>query len=190
MARAGITLDKLVEAGAQLADETGFEQLTGAALARHFDVKLASLYSHIPSFDDLKSRIALFALQELADRATDALAGRTGKDALAALANVYRDYARAHPGRFAAARHPVSPERAAASAGGQLVRMTAAVLRGYDLPDTEHAHAIRLLGGFFMGYVTLESAGGFSHSAPDSDASWSRSLDALDVMLRHWPSPA
>ena len=85
MARAGLTVDKLVEAGAQLADEAGFEQLTGAALARHFDVKLASLYSHIPSFDDLKSRIALFALQELADRAADALAGRTGKDALAAV---------------------------------------------------------------------------------------------------------
>ncbi|KVH07495.1 TetR-like C-terminal domain-containing protein [Burkholderia sp. BCCIQ04A] len=190
MARVGITVDKLVEAGAQLADETGFEQLTGAALARHFDVKLASLYSHVASFDDLKSRIALFALQELAERAADALAGRTGKDALAALANVYRDYARAHPGRFAAARHPVSGGRATASAGGQLVRMTAAVLRSYGLPDSEQAHAIRLLGGFFMGYVTLESAGGFSHSAPDSDVSWARSLDALDVMLRHWPSAA
>lgn len=188
MARAGITVDRLVEAGAQLADETGFEQLTGAALARHFDVKLASLYSHISSFDDLKSRIALFALKELADRATDALAGRSGKDALAALANVYRDYARAHPGRFAAARHPVSAERAAESAGGQLVRMTSAMLRSYDIPQAEQAHAIRLLGGFFMGYVTMESAGGFSHSAPDSDASWSRSLDALDVMLRNWPS--
>lgn len=190
MARAGITVDKLVEAGARLADETGFEPLTGAALARHFGVKLASLYSHVPSFDDLKSRIALFALQELADRAADALAGRTGKDALTALANVYRDYARAHPGRFAAARHPVSPERAAESAGGRLVRMTSAVLRSYDLPEAELAHAIRLLGGFFMGYVTLEGAGGFSHGTPDSDASWSRSLDALDVMLRHWPSAA
>ncbi|EKS9793437.1 MULTISPECIES: TetR/AcrR family transcriptional regulator [Burkholderia] len=188
MARAGITLDKLVEAGAQLADETGFEHLTGAALARHFDVKLASLYSHIPSFDDLKSRIALFALKELADRATDALAGRTAKDALTALANVYRDYAREHPGRFAAARHPVSAERAAESAGGQLVRMTSAVLRSYATPEAEQAHAIRLLGGFFMGYVTLESAGGFAHSAPASDLSWSRSLDALDVMLRHWPA--
>ncbi|VWC91750.1 TetR family transcriptional regulator [Burkholderia lata] len=190
MPRAGITLDKLVEAGARLADETGFEHLTGAALARHFDVKLASLYSHVPSFDDLKSRIALFALKELADRATDALAGRTAKDALTALANVYRDYAREHPGRFAAARHPLSAERAVESAGGRLVRMTSAVLRSYEIPEAEQAHAIRLLGGFFMGYVTLESAGGFSHSAPASDASWSRSLDALDVMLHHWPSAA
>ncbi|WP_447273898.1 DUF6331 family protein [Burkholderia sola] len=37
-----------------------------------------------------------------------------------------------------------------------------------------------------MGYVTLESAGGFSHRAPDADASWSRSLDALDT----WQSDA
>ena len=70
------------------------------------------------------------------------------------------------------------------------MRLTSAVLRSYDMPEAERPHAIRLLGGFFMGYVTLESAGGFSHSAPASDASWLRSLDALDVMLRHWPCAA
>ncbi|WGS45453.1 TetR/AcrR family transcriptional regulator [Burkholderia sp. JSH-S8] len=190
MARAGLTVDRLVEAGAKLADEAGFEHVTGAALARGFNVKLASLYSHIPSLDDLKARIALFALKELTDRATDALAGRTGKDALVALANVYREYARVHPGRFAAARYPVSHERAAASEGPRLASMTAAVLRSYDIPDTEQVHAIRLLGGFFMGYATLEGSGSFSHSAPDATSSWLRSLDALDVTLRNWPSAA
>ncbi len=65
---------------------------------------------------DLKTRIALLALEELADRAADALAGRAGKDALVALANVYRDYAREHPGRYAAAQFRLDPETAAASA--------------------------------------------------------------------------
>ncbi|WP_425580472.1 TetR-like C-terminal domain-containing protein, partial [Streptosporangium amethystogenes] len=59
---------------------------------------------------DLKTRIALFALEELADRVAAALAGRAGKDALAAFANVYRDYAREHPGRYTAARLRLDPK--------------------------------------------------------------------------------
>ena len=109
MPRVGLTTERLVRAGAELADEVGFDQVTVSALARRFDVKVASLYSHVESSHDLKTRIALLALEELADRGAAALAGRAGKDALTAFANVYRDYAREHPGRYAAARLPARP---------------------------------------------------------------------------------
>ena len=166
--RAGVTVDRLTRAGAELADEVGFDQVTVSALARRFDVKVASLYSHVTNSQDLKTRIALLALEELADRGAAALAGRAGKDALAALADVYRDYAREHPGRYAAAQLRLDPETAAASAGGATPQMTRAVLRGYDLTEPDQTHAVRLLGSVFHGYVSLELAGGFSHSAPDS----------------------
>ncbi|MFF5533618.1 TetR/AcrR family transcriptional regulator [Streptomyces cinerochromogenes] len=187
MARAGLTTERLVHAGAELADEVGFEQVTVSALARRFDVKVASLYSHLRNSQDLKTRIALLALEELADRAAEALAGRSGKDALGAFAHVYRDYARAHPGRYTAARHPLEPATAAGSAGVRIAQLTRAVLRGYDLTEPDQTHAVRLLGSVFHGYVSLEAAGGFSHSAPDSQESWSRILDALDSLLRNWP---
>src|ERR1044071_6506090 len=103
MARVGLTAERLTRAGAELADEIGFDQVTASELARRFEVKVASLYSHIQNTQDLRTRIALLALEELADRAADAVAGRAGKDALTALANVYRDYAAEHPGRYAAA---------------------------------------------------------------------------------------
>lgn len=186
MARAGLTAERLVRAGAELADEAGFDQVTVSALARRFDVKVASLYSHVKSSHDLKTRIALLALEELADRAADALAGRAGKDALTAFANVYRDYAREHPGRYDAARFRFDPE-AAASAGGRHAQMTRAILRGYDLTEPDQTHAVRLLGSVFHGYVSLEMAGGFARSAPGSQESWTRILDALDALLRNWP---
>ncbi|MGW2705884.1 TetR/AcrR family transcriptional regulator [Streptomyces sp. NPDC001340] len=189
MARAGLTAERLVRAGAELADEVGFGQVTVSALARRFDVKAASLYSHLKNSQELKTGIALLALEELADRAADALAGRAGKDALQAFANVYRDYAREHPGRYEAARFRLDPEAAAASAGGRHAQMTRAILRGYDLAEPDQTHAVRLLGSVFHGYVSLESAGGFSHSAPDSQESWNRILDALDALLRNWPTP-
>ncbi|WP_409239533.1 TetR/AcrR family transcriptional regulator [Streptomyces sp. PA5.6] len=190
MVRVGLTTERLVRAGAELADEVGFDQVTVSALARRFDVKVASLYSHVKNSQDLKTGIALLALAELADRGADALAGRAGKDALAALANVYRDYVREHPGRYAAAQLRLTPEAAAASAGGRHAEMTRAILRGYELTEPDQTHAVRLLGSVFHGYVSLELGGGFSHSAPDSDETWTRVIDALDALLRNWPEPA
>ncbi|HEY9331504.1 MAG TPA: WHG domain-containing protein [Streptomyces sp.] len=189
MVRAGLTPERLTRAGAELADEVGFDQVTVSALARRFDVKVASLYSHLRNSHDLRTRIALLALEELADRGTAALAGRAGKDALGAFADVYRDYAREHPGRYAAAQYRLDPEAAAASAGGRHAQMTRAILRGYELTEPDQTHAVRLLGSVFHGYVSLEAQGGFSHSAPDSQESWSRIVDALDALLRNWPAP-
>lgn len=190
MARAGLTPERLTRAGAELADEVGFEQVTVSALARRFDVKVASLYSHLKSSKDLKTRIALFALEELADRVADAVAGRAGKDALSAVANAYRDYAREHPGRYAAARLRLDPETAAASAGVRHAQMARAILRGYDLTEPDETHAVRLLGSVFHGYVSLELAGGFEHSAPDAQESWVWVVDSLDVLLRGRARPA
>lgn len=184
MPRAGLTTDRLVRAGAELADEVGFDQVTVSALARRFDVKVASLYSHLKNSQDLKTRIALLALQELADRAADALAGRAGKEALAAYADVYRAYAREHPGRYAAARLPLDAQTAAGSAGVRHAQMTRALLRGYGLTEPDETHAVRLLGSVFHGYVSLELAGGFRHSAPDSQETWAWVLDRLDTLLR------
>lgn len=188
MARAGLTPERLTRAGAELADEVGFDQVTVSAVARRFDVKVASLYSHLKNSQDLRTRIALLALEELADRAADAVAGRAGKDALTALANVYRDYAREHPGRYAAAQFRLDPRAAAASAGGRHAQLTRAILRGYDLTEPDQTHAVRLMGSVFHGYVGLEMGGGFSHSAPDTQETWSRILDALDALLRNWPA--
>ncbi|MGX1135376.1 AcrR family transcriptional regulator [Streptomyces glaucescens] len=187
MARVGLTAERLIQAGAELADEVGFDQVTVSALARRFDVKVASLYSHLRNSQELRTGIALLALEELADRAADALAGRAGRDALTAFANVYRDYAREHPGRYAAARLRLDPETAAASAGVRHARMTRAILRGYDLTEPDETHAVRMLGSVFHGYVSLELSGGFSHSEPDSEETWARILDALDALLRNWP---
>ncbi len=188
MARAGITPDRLVQAGAELADRVGFDEVTVSAIARHFNVKVPSLYSHVRNSHDLRTRIALLALTELADRSAAALAGRAGKDALVALGNAYRDYAREHPGRYTAARMRLDPQTAAASAGPRHSQMIRAVLLGYHLHETDQTHAVRLVGSTFHGYISLELAGGFEHSSPSSEQSWARIMDALDALLLAWPA--
>lgn len=187
--RAGLSPERLTLAGAELADEAGFDQVTLSALARRFDVKAASLYSHLKNSHELKTRIALFALEELADQVAHAVAGRAGKDALTAFANAYRDYARAHPGRYEAARFRLDPQTAAASAGVRHAQMTRAILRGYDLAEPDQTHAVRMLGSVFHGYASLEAAGGFSHTDVPSQDSWAWTLDSLDAALRRRATP-
>ena len=187
MPRAGLTADRVTRAGAELADELGFEQVTPSVVARHFGVQVASLYSHLRNAEDLRVRIALLALEEMAERGAAALAGRAGKDALVALGATYRDYARAHPGRYAAAQLRLDHQTALAGAGPRHAAMIRAILHGYQLTEPDQTHAVRLIGSVFHGYITQESGGSFDHSQPGPQQSWDRILDALDTLLRHWP---
>ncbi|MEU9451276.1 TetR/AcrR family transcriptional regulator [Streptomyces sp. NPDC048277] len=188
MPRAGITADRLVAAAAELADEAGFEQVSLSALARRFGVKDASLYSHVRSLQDLRHRIALLAGGEMIDRIAVAVAGRSGRDALAAYAGAYRAYALAHPGRYAATQIRIDPALVDADAPAmrRTVEITYGMLRGYGLTEPDLTDAVRLLRAAFHGYCALEASGGFN--APrDVRASWDRAIDALHTALENWP---
>lgn len=181
--------ERLTAEAADLADEVGFAQVTVAALAKRLGVTEAAVYARAGNSRAIKTRIAVDALRDLADRASIALAGRSGRDALAAYGDTFRDYAHAHPGRYAAAQFDLDPGTAAASAAPQHSRMMRAVLRGYDLAEPDETDAVRLIGSTFHGYIDLERSGGFAHTARSGAASWERVVDALDAVLRNWPEP-
>lgn len=189
MPRAGLTSARVAQAAADLADEVGLEQVTLTALAKHFDVATPSLYTHVRSSADVRTRIALLALDETADLVADALAGVSGRAALASVGGVWRAYAREHPGRYAATRLPLDASEAAVSAGPRHAELSRAALRAYALSPDDETHAVRLLGATFHGYAALDAAGAFGHGGPDtptSDDTWERVVDGLDTLLRAW----
>ena len=188
MPRAGLSKDKIIAAAAVLADGEGFDSLTLASVARIFDVRLPSLYGHVASVHELKKGVALMALHSLAERTEEAVAGRAGKDALIALVNTHRDFAKQHPGLFGASRYPLDGQSAALSGGARLARVYHAMLRGYALADDDRVHATRLIGSFVLGFSLLELAGSFSHSSPDSELSWKRDVEGLDALFQSWAS--
>ncbi|MGW2521755.1 TetR/AcrR family transcriptional regulator [Streptomyces sp. NPDC001617] len=187
MARAGLTPDRITAAAADLADEVGFENVTLSALARHFGVKDASLYSHVRNLQDLRTRMAFLAGGELIDRIATAVAGRAGKDALAAFAGAYREFALERPGRYAATQIRVdqslitdSPEMR------RTAEITYGMLRAYGLEEPDLTDAVRLLRSTFHGYCALEATGGFG--APrEVQRSWEKAVEALHIALEHWP---
>lgn len=186
MPRERITPDALVSAAADLADETGFENLTLSALAKRFGVRDASLYTHIRGLPDLRERVALLALTEWADALGAAVAGRSRHDALTAFADTYRALATEHRGRYAATRYPVTSEAPVASAGvARIVEVCYALLRGYDLSEPDATDAVRLLRSTLHGFSDLEATGGFTadHSL---DVSWRRAVHTLHHTLANW----
>ncbi|MCE7011054.1 WHG domain-containing protein [Kibdelosporangium philippinense] len=188
MARAGLSKVKLTSSAAEMADEVGIDNVTISALARRFGVTDASLYKHFKNLRELRVRVALMAGEEMTDRIGTAVAGRSGKDALIAFADAYRRYALDHPGRYAATQMRFEPSEVADSLGlRRSIELTYGMLRAYRLTEPDLTDAARLLRSALHGYIHLELSGGFGHPR-DVEASWSRSLDALHVLLRNWPS--
>ncbi|MFH8448613.1 TetR/AcrR family transcriptional regulator [Streptomyces fungicidicus] len=187
MPRAGLTTDRLVAAAADLADEAGYENVTLSALARRFGVKDASLYAHVRGLRDLRTRMALLAGGEMIDRIAAAVDGRSGRDALAAFAGAYREYALTRPGRYAATQLPLDQALVTDSpALRRTAEITYGMLRAYGLEEPDLTDAVRLLRSTFHGYCALESAGAFGDPR-DLGASWDRAVEALHVALVNWP---
>ena len=143
MPRAGLGPASVTEAGAALADEVGFDQLSMGLLADRLGVRTPALYNHVTSQAHLVHRIAILAATELADAIREATQGRAGRDALAAGAQAMRMYVREHPGRYAAgnAARLTGPDDPLMAAAGRVIASWAAMLRGYRLDPDQEIHA-------------------------------------------------
>jgi AcrR family transcriptional regulator len=184
MARAGLDTEAVVAAAAELADAEGLEAVTLARLAGTLGVRSPSLYAHVDGLADLRRRLAARGARELGATLQTAVAGRSGADALRALADAYRAYARAHPGTYAAVQPaPAADDADTVSAAVDAVAVVLAVLRGYDLEGDDAIHATRIIRSALHGFVTLEAGGAFGIPLGVDD-SYARLLEVLDRGLR------
>ncbi|AGI87014.1 TetR/AcrR family transcriptional regulator [Streptomyces albidoflavus] len=186
-AHAGLTVDRITQAAAVLADEVGIEKVTISALAREFGVRDASFYSHVKNLQEIRTRVAILASEEMSERIATAIAGRSGGDALAAFADAYRQFALEYPGRYAATQLRLNPaDLAETTAFARSVELTYAVMRYYGLDEPDLTDAARLLRSTFHGYISIEATGGFNHPR-DVEASWRQAIKGLHLLLEQWP---
>ena len=182
MPRAGLSPEVVVAEAARISDDSGFERLTLAAVAQRFGVAVPSLYKHVDGLDALRREVSLRGVRELGD----ALAAAADGGGLAEIAHAYRDYARAHPGRYAATLRAPDPNDAEAAAQTQAVLDTVLrILSGYGLTGAEAIDAARALRAALHGFVQLEAVGGFG-LPQDIDRSFNRLVEILDAALRNW----
>jgi AcrR family transcriptional regulator len=179
MPRVGLDSEAVVAAAAALADEEGLERLTLARLAGALGIRTPSLYAHVEGLADLRGRLGARGARELASELQMAAAGRSGADALRAVAVAYRAYAHAHPGSYAAMQ-AVSDREENRAAGAALVALLLAVLDGYGLDGDDAIHAVRAVRSALHGFVALEREGGFGIplALDDSFATLVQMIDA------------
>lgn len=183
MPRAGLSAELVVEEAARLVDAEGADRLTLAALAQRFGVAVPSLYKHVGGLEDLHGRLALRAARELVTALRRAATGRSGAEAVAAVAHAYRANARAHPGTYAYVLAPRAGDDEHARASEELLEVLAEVLAGYGITgDDDLVDAIRMLRSTLHGWVGLENAGGFAMSR-SVDRSFDRLVAGLDAAL-------
>ena len=186
MPRAGLSRERLTVEAAALVDELGWDKLTLAGLAERVGVRLSSLYKHIDSLEALRQHVAALATRQLADALTGAALGRSGPEALRAVCDAYRDFGRAHPGRYqATVRAPAGQDGEHAAAAESVLGVVLAVLRGYRIVGADAVDAARGLRAALHGFVSLEATGAFGLPR-EIDRSYARWLDTWDLALREW----
>ena len=170
--RAGLDQASVVEAAVKLIDEEGIEQLSLGRLAERLGVRTPSLYNHVAGLPGLKHDLALYCLHDLLDLILRSTVGKSRAEAIFALANAYRAYAREAPGRYALTVQAPDPgDQEVQALAQQLVDVVRAVLAPYRLSEEVAIHAIRGLRSIVHGFISLEVAGGFAMPV-DLDASF------------------
>ncbi len=159
--RRGLTRQAVVDAAVAVVETEGVPALTLSRVARELNVKPPSLYNHVDGLNGLRRAVALRAIEDLGRRLGTAAMGRSGRDAMHAIAAEFRSYATANPGLYevSAQARPDDEEYAAASL--RPVEPVLAVLRAYDLDGDEAIHAARAFRAAIHGFVSLERMGGF-----------------------------
>ncbi|WP_277209557.1 TetR/AcrR family transcriptional regulator [Isoptericola croceus] len=185
MPRAGLSRDAVARLALDVVDAggaDGFAGLTLAQVASRAGVATPSLYKHVGSLAALRREVATRAVRELTAAGSRATVGRSGPDAVRALAHAWRSYAQEHPGRYAATQVSPDPDDPAQAehreAAAESVAVAVAALRGFDLPDDGVIDAVRAARSAVHGFVALELGGGF-RMPQDLD----RSFEALVTML-------
>lgn len=186
MPRVGLSTASVVDAAIELVDGQGPAALTVSAVASRTGVAAPSLYKHVRNLEALQQKVSARATAGLAQALSAAVAGRSGQQALRAVAHAYRDYALTHPGRYPLTqRVPDAADPEHVAAGEQAVQAVIAALRGYGLEGDEAIHATRVTRSALHGFVSLEVDGGFG-MPQDVGLTFERLIAALHVSLTGW----
>jgi AcrR family transcriptional regulator len=158
----GLDTEQVVRAAGALVDEEGWEQLSLTRLAERLNIRTPSLYNHVASLEQLRRDLGLLAAREMLARMEQAARGKSGSRAIYAIGDAYRDYARQHPGLYAASQRAPDPEDEEFQAvARETVELLTATLEPFGFTEHGALHAVRGLRSLAHGFVSLEAAGGF-----------------------------
>ena len=189
-----LSREAVVNAALAFLDREGWDALTINALAAQLGTKGPSLYNHLESLDDLRRAVRMRVVEDILTMLSTVGTGRTGDDAVMAMASAYRSYAHHHPGRYSAfTRMPLGgddPEFTEASHAA--AAPVIAVLASYGLDGPDAFNAALEFWAALHGFVLLEmtgvmhaSGGPGGSGGVDTDAVFSGMVARLATGMAH-----
>ncbi|BFH59994.1 TetR/AcrR family transcriptional regulator [Paenibacillus azoreducens] len=167
MAKIGLDRHTLLVAAAELADESGLDSLTLAALAQKLNVRSPSLYNHVKGLPDLRAALTVYCLHLLVETTRDAVIGKSGDEAILSLCEAYLRFARSRPGLYEAFyKVNLLQHEELDQAKQELLDLFLRIMEPFGLGEQETLHAIRGLRSLLHGFATLEQHGGFQMDIP------------------------
>ncbi|MNI17731.1 hypothetical protein D3C73_711120 [compost metagenome] len=160
--RAGIDISIVMNAVIGIADQHGASAVTIASVAKELGIKSPSLYNYISGLDELKKKLAIYAMDELYHNLARAVEGKDGEVAIHDFAISYISYAREHPGLYEATQFtPEGEDVEIHEASHRVVNLVMDLLQSYHLSEKQALHTVRGLRSLVHGFATLERQGGF-----------------------------
>ena len=159
----GLTREQVVEAAAEIADRDGLEALSLASVATTLGVRSPSLYSHVDGLAGLRRQLSIHASGLLTAELTASAEGLESTQALRAIAEQLRSFARQHPGLYDSFLPAPTPEQdpEVAAALARPTAVVGSVLADMGVDPTTVVPLMRALRASIHGFVDLELRGGF-----------------------------
>ena len=181
--RLPLTVERIVDAAAQILDDEGLDQLTTINVARRLGVTQPALYRHVDGLDELRSLVAVRGATKLSEQIAAAVAGRSGDEALFAAAQAYRANVRRHP-----ARYLLQMRGTHLPAHDQAMEDAAAVVRGvlssYGLDEDQVRTTHVALRSAIHGFAHLEANGALGRRGDQADADFAAFIELFAAGLR------
>lgn len=173
MPRNGITKELVIQTAVALIEQSGCSDFSMRILAEQLGIKTASLYNHVDSMSALFVEVCSYALHLQCRTEMQAIEGKTGDDAIFALAHAYRNFAKEHKELYRLIMNT------AVSCGEELSDVSLCIVEPFlnvlsdsTLSETEKLHWQRVLRGLVHGFISQEDAGFFSHLPANVDDSF------------------
>lgn len=158
MPRTRIDLNSVITAAIDLIDTAGLEALTLSNVAEALEVRPSALYTHVDGAGHLHYVVAVAATDNLTSTIRNAAIGVAGRDAVVAVAQAYREFARQNPGQYAATLSPPTADDARLDeACDNLLEVLVMVFQSLGLSEQQAANAAMSMRSMLHGFLALQS---------------------------------
>ncbi len=185
MVKKGLTKELIIEAAVALIEEKGLVNFSLRNLASSLGVQVSSLYNHIEGQNDLLAETGFCAVNMLTECEENAIQGKAKDEALFALADAYRLFAKEHTElyRIIMGAHTLNIP-VLEKASETIVQPILRVITDYGIAGDMQIHYQRMLRSVMHGFFAHENVGGFSLSSVNRDESYKIAISCVAAQMR------